>query len=128
LHYLFVGIGIALLLFVLAVLLWRDWPRLTRSLRRAQGEVCSHRKSDGVDGVSYAAVYRFTAEDGPHEVIDPVYGHSPRPPLGTRVELTYPEGRPDLARPPRPLLWGMLYLIVLGTLAQLIAIWFGWLD
>ncbi len=110
------------------MLLWRDWPRLTRSTRRVESEVCNHRKSDGVDGVSYAAVYRFTAEDGPHEVIDPVYVHTPRPPLGTQVALTYPEGRPDLARPSRPLLWGMLYLFVLGMLAQLIAIWFGWLD
>ena len=42
-------------------------------------------------------------------------------PLGAMVELTYPAGRPDLARPPRPLMWVAVYLLLAGMVAMLAA-------
>jgi hypothetical protein len=124
----FLGAGIALCLFSLWAISRHDWLRLIRPIRRAVGEVCNHRISHDADGVSYAAIYRFTAEDGEHEVIDAVYSVAAKPPIGTRIELTYPAGRPDLARPPRPLLWSGVYLLLFGMLGILAAKALGWLD
>lgn len=113
--------GIALCLFALWAIARRDWLRLTRPVRRVLAEVCGHRKMVGGDGTDWAAIYRFQAEDGAHEVIDQVLSSKLSPPLGAMVELTYPAGRPDLARPPRPLMWVAVYLLLAGMVAMLAA-------
>jgi hypothetical protein len=120
--------GIALCLFALWAIARHDWLRLTRPSRRVLGEVSGHRKTIDGDGSNWAAVYRFQSEDGPHEVIDQVLSASPSPPLGAMQELTYPAGHPGLARPPRPLMWGMVYLLLVVMMAMLTASWLGLLP
>ena len=116
----FLYAGMALCLFSLWAIARHDWLRLTRPARRVIGEVVGHRIHRDSDAPSYAAIYRFTAEGAVHEVHDAVHGSRPGPPEGHCRELTYPAGHPELARPPRPLLWGGVYgglLLMLGLLA-----------
>lgn len=113
--------GIALCLFSLWALARHDWLRLTRPMRRITAEVIGHRTSRDLDDrfiTRHAAIYRFCDESGEHEVVDPVYSAKAEPSVGTRRELAYPAGHPELARPPRAALWAALYLflIVLGGL------------
>lgn len=120
--------GIALCLFSLWAIAQHDWLRLTRPTRRAIGEVCGHRSSNDGDGIGYAAIYRFTSESGTHEVIDTIRLHQKHPPLGTKAELVYPEGRPDLARRPQLVLWVVIYAFFLALLGLLTARLLGWLP
>lgn len=113
---------------VLVLVLRKDLPRWRGMRREALGEVIGHRSSIHNGARSFAAIYRFTAEGGAHEVIDQVYSGKPYPPVGTVVPLTYPFGRPDLARPPRPLLWLFVYAILLFMLGMLVAKAMGWLS
>ena len=113
--------GMALCLFSLWAIARYDWLRLTRPLSRALGEVTGYRSSWDDSIKTYAAIYRFGDASGEHEVIDAVYHAAPQPEIGTIRELAYPQGRPDLARPPRPWLWGGIYLLLLGLLGVLIA-------
>lgn len=115
-----------------AVCLWlvarNDWPRLQRIGRSVTGEVIGHRSQYHDNVRSYAPIYRFAAEGTEHEVIDQVYGSREQPPVGTRVVLHYPVGRPDLSRPPRPLLWLGVYAALLFALGILLAKAFGVLS
>lgn len=113
--------GMALCLFSLWAIARHDVLRLTRPQRRVTGEVVDHRESRDNDGISYAAIYRFVDGSGEHRVTDPVLSASRQPPLGTMRELAYPAGRPDLARPPRPLLWGAVYLFLIALVAMFVA-------
>lgn len=124
--FLFAGIGLCL--FSLWALLHRDWVRLGRISREAMGEVVEYRlaRDDGVP--TYAPVYRFAAEGAEHRVTDQVYSRRQHPPLGTQVLLRYPLGRPDLARPPRLLLWLGVYALLIGLLAMLVAKALDWLP
>lgn len=115
-------------MFALWAVIRYDWLRLTSPAQRVLGEVIRHRTGIDGDGESFAAIYRFTDETGPHEVIDQVYTARLRPAVGSRIELVYPQGRPDLARPPRPMLWLFIYTMLTGMLALLIAKALGWLD
>lgn len=124
----FLYAGMALCLFALWAIARHDWVRLTTISRQTAGEVVGHRISRDSDGTSYAATYRFSAEGESHEVTDQVLHRAPLPPLGTRVALSYPVGRPDLARVPRPLLWGGIYLLLIALLAILVAKLLGWLP
>jgi len=54
-------------------------------------------------------------------VIDAVYEATPRPPVCTVCELVYHEGRPDLARPPRLVLWFCVYAVCAGCAVVIIA-------
>lgn len=78
--------------------------------------------------MSFAAIYAFRDELGEHEVTDPVYSPQPIPAAGAMVELTYPAGRPDLARPPRLLMWLGVYATILFMLGVVSAKLVGWLD
>lgn len=120
--------GILLSLFCLWALARHDWLRLTRPSRRVESEVTGHRKHSDADGDSYAALYRFTADGAVHEVTDSVYASSRKPPVGTRRRLSYPEGRPDLARPSRPVLWAGTYALFIGMGGLLLAKATGWLP
>lgn len=120
--------GIALCLFGLWAIGRHDWIRLTRPARRVMAEVTGHRSSWEDSSHTYAAIYRFSDESGSHEVIDSAYHAVARPPVGTLVELAYPQDRPDLARPPRPLLWIAVYLVFGYMLAVLCLSLAGWLD
>ncbi|WP_296677385.1 hypothetical protein [Novosphingobium sp.] len=117
----FLFAGMALCLFSLWAIGRRDWVRLRGLTRSVDAEVIGHRITRDSDGTSHAAVYRFTAEGAAHEVTDQVLHTSPRPPLGTRVTLHYPFGRPELARVPRPLMWLGVYALLAALFALLLA-------
>ena len=124
----FIWAGIALCLFSLWQIARRDWVRLTSMSRQVRAEVTGHRKHHDSDGESWAAIYRFSAEGGEHEVVDQVFSSRPSPPVGSLRELTYPFGRPDLARPPRPWLWLAIYGLLIGLTGVLFSAWMGWLK
>lgn len=124
----FVFGGIALCLFSLWAIGRNDWLRLTSLSRKVTATVVGHRSSWDDGSKSYAAVYRFSAEGKEHETVDAVYSGKPYPPEGAMVELTYPIGRPDLARKPRPLMWLGVYGVLLFLLGMLSAKAMGWLD
>jgi hypothetical protein len=122
----FIWIGIGLCLFSLWAVARYDWLRLTRPSRRVLARVTGHRESWENSSKSYAAIYSFSAEGGTHEVEDAVHSSYPLPEVGTLRELAYPDGHPGLARPPRPLLWLMIYAFLLALPALLFAHWMGW--
>lgn len=124
----FLYAGMALCLFSLWAIGRRDWVRVGALHRRVSGEVTGHRISRGGDGITYAAVYTFEAEGARHEAVDEVYYASPRPAIGTRVGLSFPVGRPDLARVPRPLMWLGVYGLLLVMFGMLAAKALGWLP
>ncbi len=117
----FLYAGIALCLFSLWAIARHDWLRLTRPSRRALGEVTGYRSNLEDGSYSYAAIYSFADERDEHEVVDAVYSAVRQPELGAIRELAYPQGHPELARPPRLWLWGGVYLTLLGLLGVLIA-------
>lgn len=125
-HFLFAGI--ALCLFSLWAISRHDWLRLTRPMLRVMATVSDHRESWDNSSRSYAAIYTFTAEGGSHRVEDALHSSFRKPEVGTLVELAYPAGRPDLARPPRPLLWLAAYAMLLALTGLLAAKALGWLD
>lgn len=114
-----------------ALCLWlvarNDLVRLNGIARQVRGEVIGHHSSIHDNARSYSPIYRFSAEGQTHEVTDQVYSGAPKPPVGTIVELTYPHGRPDLARVPRPLLWLWVYGALLLMLGILVGKQMGWL-
>jgi hypothetical protein len=120
-------LAIALLGIVLAAMLWTDRLRLLRPSVRVQGEVIGHRSGVSDGDTDYAAIYRFTEGGVQHEVADGLYTAIRRPDVGTRLTLHYPQGRPDLARPPRLAFWIMVYGLILGMAALLVAKMLGWL-
>jgi hypothetical protein len=120
--------GIALCLFSLWAIARHDWLRLTRPTERGMGKVIGHRAGWDEGQRCYSAIYEFTDPAGRHEVIDQIYAPAPRPPLGSQVDLVWPQGRPDLARPPRPLLWALCYALLAGCAALLGAKLFGLLP
>lgn len=115
-----VGMAIAFVALCLALLLRRDWPRLQGVGRSVTAEITGFRSEYHNNARTYAPIYRFDAEGTRHEVIDQVYAPREHPPVGTRVTLHYPAGRPDLARPARPLTWLWTYGVLLLMLGLLI--------
>ncbi len=120
-------LGIALLVVALTAMLWNDRLRLLRPAVRVQGEVIGHRTGMSDGDTDYAAVYRFTADGTLHEVADGIYTAMRRPDVGTIRVLHYPEGRPDLARPPRLAFWIMVYVLLAGMAGLLFAKLQGWI-
>jgi len=120
--------GQALCLFSLWVLARADFVRLTRPACRVVGVVTGYHTSWDDGSKSYAPVYRFTSEGSEHEVTEAVHRPAAKPPLGTAVALRHPQGRPDLARVPRPLLWLAVYGVLVGLEAVLLAKMLGWLH
>ncbi len=119
--------GQLLCLFSLWVLARRDVVRLTRPSRRVIGVVTGYRSTWDEGARAYAPVYRFAGEGAEHEVVDALYSNAAKPPVGTQVALRYPEGRPDLAQVPRPLLWAAVNALLAGLEAVLFAVMMGWL-
>ena len=124
----FLVAGQALCLFSLWVLARRDLVRLTRPSLRVEAVVTGFRSTWEDGSRSYAPVYRFTSASGEHEVVEMLYRGAQTPPVGTVVPLRHPAGRPDLAHVPRPLLWMMVYALLAGLEALLLARMMGWLE
>lgn len=119
--------GIALCLFAIWAIARNDLVRLQRRSRRVVARVVGHRESWENSSRSYAPIYAFEAEGNHHEVVDMVHSTTPHPIMGTMCELAYPEGRPDLARPLRPLMWLAIYALLLALPALLFAHWMAWI-
>ena len=119
--------GQMLCLFSLWVLARRDFVRLTQPSRRVMGLVTGYRSTWDEGARAYAPVFRFSSDGAEHEVVDALYSNTAKPPVGTQVALAYPEGRPDLAQVPRPLLWLSVYALLAGLEAVLLAVMMGWL-
>jgi len=120
-------LAIALLGIVLAAMLWNDRLRLLRPSLRVQGEVIGHRSGVSDGDTDYAAIYRFTEGGVQHDVIDGLYTAIKRPDVGPIRALHDPQGRPDLGRPPRLAFWIMVYGLIFGMAALLVAKMLGWL-
>ena len=120
--------GQALCLLSLWVLVRADVVRFTRPACRVEAVVTGYRSHWDDGGKSYAPVYRFTSEGAVHEVADAIHHPAARPPLGTAVTLNHPQGRPDLARVPRPLMWLVVYGALVLLEAVLLAKMMGWLK
>ena len=113
--------GICFCLFALWAVLRHDWHRIGQPSRRVTARVIGYRAHHDSDGKGFAAVYRFSAEGREFEVIDQLYSARRDPPEGTAVELSYPYGRPDLARPPRLAMWLAVYGLLIGLTGLLAA-------
>ena len=111
--------------FCLVAVARRDWVRLTRPTRCVDGAVVGHRERVTVDGRSYAAIYAFAADGGEHRVVDAVYSGAPRPAVGVHRMLAFPDGHPELARPPRPVLTLLIYGVLVGGLGAIVAALMG---
>lgn len=123
----FIWSGVALCLFSLWAIGRHDWLRLTRPSRRASAEVVGYRSSREDGRVTYAPVLRFVFEGQEHEVVDAVYSARRTPAEGTQMDVRWPEGRPDLARPPRLMMWGAVYALLIGMAGLLTGLGLGWI-
>lgn len=123
----FSWLGIGLLVVAIVAMLWNDRLRLMRPSVRVQGEVIGHRTGMSDGDTDYAAIYRFTADSTVHEVADGIYTAIRRPDVGTIRVLHYPQGRPDLARPPRLAFWIAVYTLLAAMAAVLFAKLVGWI-
>lgn len=113
--------ALALLLTGATLLARREGPRLLRPLHRVDASVIGHGESWEDGQPCYAPTYAFTSADGAaHEVTDTVYTPAKRPPLGTVLALSYPTGRPDLARPARPWLMAAVWLFLAYSIAMVV--------
>lgn len=113
-------VALAFVGLVLILVVRSDLPRWRGSMRTVQGEVVGHRSSFDDNTRSYAAVFRFSAEGATHDVVDQVYVGTVHPPVGEKVSLSYPAGRPDLARVPRPLTWLAVYAFLIFAIWMLV--------
>lgn len=120
--------GIAMCLFGLWAIGRHDWVRLTTGSRRVTAKVIGHRISDSDGAVTYAAIYRFTAEGADHDVTDQVYYATMRTEVGSSADLVFPVGRPELARLPRPWTWLMVYAALIYLGGVLVARLAGWIT
>src|SRR4026207_1713754 len=95
---LFALLGLALTLFTIGALAWRDLGWRHRRRTPVEGEVASFKSSMNDGTEVFTPVIRFLAEGGEHEVTGGGYTARPKRAVGDKVELIYPYGRPDLAR------------------------------
>jgi hypothetical protein len=119
---------LALTLFAIGAMAWRDLGWRNRRRSEVEGEVVRFKSSMSRGTEVFTPVYRFAAEGGEHEVTDVVYSARPKLAPGDKVQLAYPYGRPDLARVPRPAMWVMVYALLALMAAMLAANLLGWLD
>jgi hypothetical protein len=124
----FVYGGLAFAVLCLGLLIRHDWLRLTRPSRRVLAEVIGHHSRFQGGAMAFSAIYGFYDEAGAHEVTDAVTHAEPEPEEGETIELVYPAGRPDLARPPRLLTWLGVYATFVFILGMTTAKLLGWLD
>jgi len=103
------GLMLAVALFALGSLAWRDLGWRNRQRREVEGTIASFKSSMNRGAEVFAPVIRFTAEGAEHEITDIAYSERPKRAVGDKVMLAYPEGRPDLARIPRPAVTVLIY-------------------
>jgi hypothetical protein len=117
-----------LCVFSLWALIRHDRLRLGAPSREARAVVVGYTQGWSDGQPNYAARLRFDAEGATHDVTDQIYRSIRKPPEGTAVIVRYPEGRPDLARIPRPLMWLAVYGAILLMTGLLLARLLGWIG
>lgn len=115
-----IWVSVALVVFALWAIARHDWLRLTRASVRVHAKVIGYRCNSDDGQKSYSARFMFDAAGQPVEVIDQLLVAQRSPPVGAEVWLHYPQGRPELARIPRPATWAMVYSVLLAILTVLI--------
>ena len=119
---------LAVALFALGSLAWRDLGWRNRRPCEVEGKVVSLKSSMNRGAEVFAPVIRFAAEGAEHEITDIVYSERPKRAVGDKVTLAYPDGRPELARIPRPLVQVMIYAAFVFMAAMAAAGTAGWLG
>jgi hypothetical protein len=119
---------LAVALFALGALAWRDLGWRNRERREVDGAVVGFKKSMNRGAEVFAPVIRFAADGAEHEITDIVFSERPKRAVGDRVALVYPDGRPDLARIPRPALGAMIYAAFVVMALMAAAGTAGWLS
>ena len=95
------------------LLLRHDWLRWTRPMCEAEAEVIGQRMTWSDSTRTYAARLRFEVDGQVYDVTDQLYGSKAAIAVGTRCRIMWPQGRPDLARIPRPWMWVGVYAVLL---------------
>ncbi len=118
----FLWISLALVVFTTVILLREDWKFLRLGRAHVRATVSGHKRSLDEGHENFAAQFRFATDHGETiQITDAVLQNTAEPPVGTTVDLVYPNGRPDLARRPRPFLRSMIYVTLLAMNAILAA-------
>lgn len=125
----FLWAGIVFLAVVLYFIAREDLILLTQRRVRTRGTVFDHlRRSDG-DGDTFSIKVRFHDESGRQVEIVDTYGvGTPKPPVGTVVDLVYPARAPEKARVKRLWVRWVIYAFILAGLAILFGRLTGWLN
>ncbi len=97
-------------------------------MREAQAEVIGQHSGWSDGARTHAAMLRFETEGGMHEVTDQLYGSRPAYAVGAKCRVMWPDGRPDLARIPRPWLWTGVYGMLFYLAGILIGRLTGFID
>lgn len=122
----FLAAMLAVVLFVLWAFARRDLIRRRNPVMRVRGKVVGHHTTIGDGRRDYRPTISFFAEGKEHETSDSPSSTRPQPPVGSDIELEYPQDHPELARVPQhPLLGLMPYavgLFMAGGLVTMLAI------
>jgi hypothetical protein len=122
-------LGLAFLGAVAVFLLRADWLMLSRRRIRTVGEVFGHKRTTGDGCEVYMAKIQFRDEYGLMVEFVDNYGRAePRPGVGDRLDVIYPQGYPRYARVPRPFERLVIYAFLFGTSALLAASLMGWIE
>ena len=102
-------------------LLWQDYLLFRRPRIRTTGIVVGHRTSEDDGSKYYSGRISFLDESGKAYEFTDSYGKAtPKPEIGSDIQVIYPVGEPQHARIPRPFLRIVIYLFVFGTAVLLI--------
>jgi uncharacterized membrane protein YccC len=118
--------GIAIGVFALWALARHDWLRLTRKSQTVTAEIVDHHETRDEGRPMFAPIYRFLENGRSYDVVDAVLKNRRTPPIGTKRILVFPQGHPELARPPRWLMWIAVYLFLAIAIGMLAAHLLGW--
>lgn len=125
----FIWAGIVFLAVVLFFIAREDLILLTRRRVRTRGTVFDHQRRDDGDGPTYSIKVRFQDESGRKiEFTDTYGGGTPKPSVGTVVDIVYPAGASDKARVRRLWVRWAIYAFLLFGLAVLFGRLTGWLK
>lgn len=120
-------IGLIFAAACLGLKLWTDWP-IWRHGVRTSGRVVDHARSTDDGSEYYSAKVRFTSRNGQIvEFTDSMGFRTPRPSVGASVVVMYAASAPTKATIYRPWTSALIYGVLIGFNAILIARLTGWL-
>ncbi len=122
----FLCLGIGLFGFALYFVLRDDVLFVRYPIVRTVGTVIGHQIATDEGSTFYMAQFEFLDEAGNKSQVTDTYGAGrAKPEVGRRVQLIYPSGYPDRARPSRHLLRALIYLFLVSMLGVLSAKLYG---